>query len=228
MASDLKTISVNRTAVITNGFDTEDRITQEKVELDKEFTITYIGTMNDSRNPEVLWKALQQLKNENHEMMTSIKINMIGKAEKIIEETIHQYDLSKYVEFVGYVSHNKAIDYQNSTQLLLLVINRTSNNKSILTGKIFEYIASGRPIVCIGPQDGDAAEIIIESESGVMVDYEDVDKMKQLLESYFAKYKANSLSNEVKSIDKYSRKHLTQKLATLLDEMSSSNSQNKA
>jgi glycosyltransferase involved in cell wall biosynthesis len=219
MAEDLRTITSNTTTVITNGYDTSDRL-NSAVHLDSEFTITYIGTMNDARNPHVLWKSLQVLVAENHEMMDFLRVNLVGKPESVIQTSIDQYNLSKWVSCVGYVTHGKAIEYQNSAQLLLLIINNTSNNKSILTGKIFEYIASERPIICIGPEDGDAADIIEDSNAGVIVGYEEVDKMVSLLIKYFEVYKEGRLYSQSTDFQKYSRESLTQELASVLDQIS--------
>ncbi|MBK9734370.1 MAG: glycosyltransferase family 4 protein [Saprospiraceae bacterium] len=219
MASDLKSITNTKTTVITNGYDESDIISLQTV-LDKKFTITYIGTMNASRNPEILWKAIQKLKSEKHEMMSDISINLVGNPEAIIKQSITAYGLDHLVNLVGYVNHGEAIKYQNSAQLLLLIINKTTNNKSILTGKIFEYLASGRPIICIGPKDGDAAEIINSSASGVMIEYEDTEQLISYLKLSYDLYLNHKLTNQSKGIEMYSRRNLTGKLADILNEIS--------
>ena len=219
MASDLKSITKTKTKVITNGYDQSDRISG-KIVLDKKFTITYIGTMNASRNPEILWKSIQKLKSENHKMIQDVSVNLVGNPESIVQQSISEYGLDHYVNYVGYVPHGEAIKYQNTAQLLLLVINRTTNNKSILTGKIFEYLASGRPIICIGPKDGDAAEIIHSSASGIMIDYEETDQLTSYLKLSYERFLNRDLENLSSGIEMYSRKNLTGKLADILNEIS--------
>lgn len=219
MAEDLESISKNRKVVITNGFDETDRAKTHTV-LDNDFSITYIGTMNESRNPEVLWQALAQLKAENHPLIQKVKVKLVGKPESLVKHSIEHYNISELVAFQGYVTHQEAIRYQNASRALLLVINRTSNNKSILTGKIFEYLASGRPILCLGPKDGDAADILQVAKTAEVLDYEDVMGVKNYLLAAFNSYINNERSNETSSIEVYSRKQLTKKLAKLLDDIS--------
>ena len=78
-----------------------------------------------------------------------------------------------FLEFIPYVNHSSAIEYMLGTTVLLLIIPDHPSNKSIITGKIFEYLASERPIICIGPTDGDAATIIKESAHGMSFSYND-------------------------------------------------------
>ena len=219
MAEDLISITKNRSEVITNGFDDADRAKAE-TKLDAEFTITYIGTMNDARNPLVLWEVLSQLKKENHPLIHKIKVKLIGKPEQLVKDSIQKYEITELIEFCGYVPHKEAIQYQNSARILLLIINRTSNNKSILTGKIFEYIASSRPILCIGPADGDAAAILDEADCGCIFDYEDAVGIRKYLTEAYTNYLKNDNQQVATSVEVYSRKNLTKKLAELLNEIS--------
>ena len=218
MASDLLQLTANRIETITNGFDDSDRVGQD-IEPDHFFSITYIGTMNDARNPEGLWKALSVLKSKGHPLISDIKIQLVGKPETVVREDVKKYNLENVVEFIGYVSHKQAIKYQNSSQVLLLIINRTSNNKSILTGKIFEYLASQRPILCIGPADGDAAEILTKTGAGVVIDYDDTDGIINFLEQNYEKSISGIDTSNVSDIEIYSRRTLTAKYAGLLDEL---------
>jgi glycosyltransferase involved in cell wall biosynthesis len=218
MAADLQQILPVKTAVITNGYD-EDDVPQERMSLVSTFSITYIGTMNDARNPLGFWNAVSELKAEKHPVMSNIVVNLVGKPEDVVRTSVADYELQDVVHFTGYVTHADAIKYQNTSTILLLVINRTSNNKSILTGKIFEYLASGRPILCLGPEDGDAAEIIKEAQAGKVIDYDDVDGIKTFITKAYAEFLSDNKSAMNLSIEKYSRKYLTGQLAQLLDEI---------
>jgi glycosyltransferase involved in cell wall biosynthesis len=218
MAEDLKQISSARTEVITNGFDESDKA-DLNLTLDEKFTITYIGTMNNARDPKVLWSALKALKEEQHPLIADIEVKLVGKPEASVQQSVQEHGLEALVNYVGYVKHAEALRIQNQSQVLLLVINNTWNNKSILTGKIFEYLASNRPILCIGPKDGDAAEIIRNAGSGVMVDYEEVAQVKQQLKDWHDLYLAKKLVATSANISRYSRRELTGKMAALLDEL---------
>ena len=90
--------------------------------------------------------------------------------------------------------------------------------KGLLTGKLFEYLASGRPILCIGPEDGDAAQLLKETQAGVTVGFDNKEKMKEVIKDLYQKYLEDGLpSNESKEIEKYSRRALAGAYGKLLD-----------
>jgi glycosyltransferase involved in cell wall biosynthesis len=104
--------------------------------------------------------------------------------------------------------------------ILLLAINKDSPNaKGILTGKFFEYLASGRPIMAIGPTDGELARILKESEAGEIAAYDDLAKIKKIIISMYEKYLLNDLNNYPKGIERYTRRNLTSELVTILNKM---------
>ena len=97
--------------------------------------------------------------------------------------------------------------------LLLLVIPEVKNNEGILTGKLFEYLAAKRPILLIGPENGDAAKIIRETESGFICNYNDCERITDVITDLF-----NNRATEWKNFNslKYSRKNLTMKLLDVI------------
>ena len=131
---------------------------------------------------------------------------------------IKENSLENHVEIIPYIPHEKVIIEQSSSQVLLLFVNNSPNAKGILTGKIFEYMASGRPILAIGPKDGDTAIILDETKSGVIVDFEDKEGMKEVILDLFSKYKANQLiTKENESVKKYSRRALAKEYVNLIE-----------
>ena len=89
-----------------------------------------------------------------------------------------------------------------------------------MTGKFFEYMASGRPILCIGPEDGDAAAIIRETGVGDVCNFSDEEKMERVILKWFSEFKSRNLSVHSHDIEKYSRKALTGQMVTLFDRIS--------
>lgn len=123
-------------------------------------------------------------------------------------------------ELITYIPHEEINKMQMESQVLLLLINNTPNAKGILTGKLFEYLSSGRPILCIGPEDGDAAHIISEAKAGVTVDFEDKEKMKETIKWLFSQYEAGTLKgSDSQSIEKYSRKALTGEFVEMMNRL---------
>jgi len=200
--------------VISNGFD--DPSSQEEITLDTKFSISHVGMMNADRNPTMLWKALSELLSENEDFANDLSVKLIGKCDEAVYQSVNDFGLNSFVNFVAYVAHKDVLKYQRSSQLLLLAVNDVPSSKSVITGKVFEYLQSKRPILGIGPVDGDLAEILKETEAGQMVDFKDVDSLKKVLLAYYRSYKEGKLVLQSKNIDKYHRKNLTKNLAVIL------------
>jgi hypothetical protein len=106
--------------------------------------------------------------------------------------------------------------YQLETQVLLLCINNVPSARGIITGKIFEYLQAKRPILAIGPEDGDAAEILKNTNSGSIFGFENKQKLKQHILELYKDYKKNQLIVNSENIEQYHRRELTRKLAHLV------------
>jgi hypothetical protein len=218
MLTEFSELKPKRLKLIPNGFDDED-VKQVKVEMDRAFTISHIGTMNAARNPVVLWKAIRQLCDNNRFFNKDVQIQLIGKVDFSVLESLRKFGLDEKVVKIDYLPHAEAIEHQQTSQVLLLIINNSPNAKGILTGKFFEYIASGRPVLGVGPSDGDAAEILRATQAGVMIDYEDVNAAVDVLTCWYDMYHNKALKVNTSSLLRYTRRALTGELVELLDEL---------
>jgi glycosyltransferase involved in cell wall biosynthesis len=199
--------------VITNGYDIEKVAKQP---LDEKFTLAHIGSFLSERNPRLLWEALHELVSENNEFKTSFELKLIGATSQEVLDTIAEFKLTEYVRNLGYVSHEEAVVQQRKSQVLLLIEIDSKDTKSIIPGKLFEYMVSERPIIAIGPQDSDFAEIITSTNTGVFFTYHQKEKLKTTLLNYFQDYQAQSLKAHAVGLQQYSRKSLTEKLSQLI------------
>jgi len=213
LAKELQVLGSNNVQVIENGYDPED-FSLNKSALDEKFTIAHIGSFTPSRNHPILWESIKELIKENKEFSDHLQLKLIGKIDYSVKESIEENGLTEYVKFMAYLPHDQVIKEQTSSHILLLMVNNTPNAKGIVTGKVFEYMASCRPILVIGPKEGDLAQIINESNTGIVCDYNEKQKLKStLLDLYNQKIKL------VPTIEKYSRTQLTQKLSKLLNDI---------
>jgi len=218
MSESFKTIfgkQPEKFTVIPNGFDEEDVYTGA-LEKDKKFSIAHIGTLVKSRNPESLWKVLKQLVNENENFKKDLEIKLVGKVDFYVKERLAANGLDSFVKKIDYLPHNEVIKEQQKTKVLLLLVNQTRNAKAIVTGKIFEYLAAKVPILAIGPEDGDLAEILNETQSGLISGFNDEKKLK---ENILALYNGQTPEFKVTAINKFSRKELTKEFSGLLNEL---------
>jgi hypothetical protein len=120
---------------------------------------------------------------------------------------------------IGYMPHEEVLKESAGSQVLLLLLNNTPNVMGIVPGKIFEYLATRRPVLCIGPTDGDSALILREARAGTTCNFTDKDSMKNTLLDLYSRYKQGSLQNQEGEIDSFSRKGLTGRISSLLNEM---------
>ena len=218
MAKGMARLGAKTVDVIPNGFDWDLHTESAPTTLSPEFTLTHIGIIGANRNAPQFWQALGELKVADPQFASTLKIKLIGQVDQSVTRSIADNGLQDNAEVIPYMPHNQVLQLQQSSQVLLLLINNTPNAKGILTGKLFEYLASGRPILCIGPEDGDAAQIINEAHAGTTVSFENKEKMKQVIMDYFECYSTMGLpSNTITSIEKYSREALTKDFAQILE-----------
>ena len=199
--------------VITNGFDVEK---VDKQTLDTKFSLAHIGSFLSERNPKILWESLVELCNEIPEFKFHLEIKLIGAISQEVLETIEQFGLNSFLNNLGYVSHAEAVAHQRKSQVLLLIEINSEETKSILPGKVFEYMVSERPIVAIGPKDSDFAEIITNTNTGVFFEYSEKAKLKQTIQEYYNQFLESKLQSHAVGLQQYSRKNLTQQLVELL------------
>jgi hypothetical protein len=209
--SDAKNITV-----ITNGFDAGD-ISEEKAEPDSKFSIVHLGTLSATRNSNALWQALASKVAEDKNFASDLEIKLIGASDYTVNASIDSFKLAKYVFREEFVSHAAGMEILKKARVLLLLINNSVNSKGIITGKFFEYLATGRPILLIGPKDGDAAKILAETKGGLNAGFDDKKDIEKHLDHFYKQFKQGKLLRAKSDISKYSRKNLAGKLAEVLN-----------
>lgn len=202
-------------SVITNGYDIEN---VDKQTLDTKFTLAHIGSFLSDRNPRFLWESLVELLQEIPDFKTHLEIKLIGAVSQEVLDAIAEFNLNDYLNLLGYVSHHEAIAHQKKSQVLLLIEINSEDTKSIIPGKLFEYMVSNRPIIAIGPQGSDFADIIKETNTGVFFDYSEKTKLKSVILDFYNQFLEGKLQSYGVGLQQYSRKNLTKQLAQLISE----------
>ncbi|MFT5254310.1 MAG: hypothetical protein ACI87N_003378 [Flavobacteriales bacterium] len=211
--TEFEAITLKPIEVITNGYDIEDT---DKQDLDAKFSLAHIGSFLSERNPAILWESLVGLLSEIPDFNKHLEIKLIGAVSQEVLETITQFGLNPYLNNLGYVSHADAIAHQKKSQALLLIEIDSEETRSIIPGKLFEYMVSGRPIIAIGPIHSDFEEIISHTNTGVFLHYSEKEKLKNVILDYYNQYLEGKLKSNGVGLQKYSRKSLTKELVELL------------
>ncbi|WP_191859461.1 glycosyltransferase family 4 protein [Hanstruepera ponticola] len=200
-------------SVITNGYDLLPSI---KTNLDSKFSIAHIGSLLSERNPTILWQVLNDLIQNQPGFAHDFKLKLVGYVSEEVLKKIDSNGLIDYLENIGYVSHRQAVENQRNAQLLLLIEIDSPETVSIIPGKIFEYMVSGRPIVAIGPKGSDVERILQETNTGSYFYYDSYNDLKRLILKHYLSYKKGDLQAQGIGLQKFSRKELTKALAELL------------
>ena len=210
-------ITKQQISVITNGYDNNN---VGETNLDSKFTLSHIGSLLSERNPEVLWQVLSDIVRDDKVFQSQFQLNLVGAVSKEILGIIEKHGLSQFVNLVGYVSHEDAIRYQKQSQVLLLIEIDSEDTKCIIPGKLFEYMVSNRPILAVGPDNSDVAEIIRKTNTGGYFNYQDYNNLKGKILEYFDAFRLSNLQSHGIGLQKYHRKALTKKLAELIEKTS--------
>ena len=218
MTKEFRELGGNKVYTLTNGFDTDD-LPDDEVTEDEKFSIVHVGTIPKSRNSNTLWEVLAELAIEEKGFKDQLIIRLIGRVDNSVVSSLKKCNLLSNVEMKSYMPHHEAIKLMKQSRVLLLLINNTPNAKGILTNKFFEYLSVQKPVLAIGPEDGDIAGILTETKAGNIAGYEDRKKMKKVISEYYHQYRTGESKMKFLTIDNYSRKNLTAKLAGILNEI---------
>jgi glycosyltransferase involved in cell wall biosynthesis len=194
-------------SVISNGYDEDDfsGLIPSKPEI---FTISYVGTLSGSYPVGGFLKALKPLTEKG----VKFRLRFTGVVSEEQKELIVSGAGSSDIEFTPYSAHSTAVRNMLEASVLLLIIPDHKSSGSIITGKLFEYLASGKPVICLGPADGDAAEILNETGHGKTFNYSDSEGISE----YLISLSSNPEINEKVSPSIYSRENLAKKVIGLL------------
>lgn len=212
---DLAKIANRRIYLLTNGFDPADipaGFSPKEKEPGK-LHLVYSGIIDAIRNPIPLMEAL---KAEFGQSEIQIDWTFVGKVSEQVKEYVRQDEwLSKRIHFAGYVSHREVFDFYAKADVLVLILTDTKNAQGNIPGKLFEYLATGVPVLALGDPEGDSARILKEAEAGQVIRHGDQMGIQSQLRALVSTEKSTV---NLESFAQFSRKNLTHQLARILDE----------
>jgi glycosyltransferase involved in cell wall biosynthesis len=204
--------------LVTNGFDTDDFDQVKKVRTAK-FTIRHTGVVDELRDPRPFMMALKKVVLENSEMSGNVIVEFIGSVNSSFRNFIaNDTVLKPLVKFTSTVPHKELLQLYGQTDLLLLVLAHTALAPGNLPGKFFEYLASGIPILAVGPVDGDAADVLMKSNAGDIFSREDETGMMGMLRKHYDLWKKGGAPSTTDA-SMFTRKKLTDQLIGILDSL---------
>ena len=178
--------------VILNGFDPDDFSLTPMVQA-AHFRIVHTGNLLENQNPDVLWKALNGVFKLHPEWREMVEIRLSGRTHQVVLEALEDLGLGDQVIQRSFRPHNQILPEIINASLLIVSIPNVSDNAGIVTGKLLEYTGSGRPILVIGPTDGDAARIAGSLSNSRAVAYDQVEACQEFLMTLIQAWKKNDL-----------------------------------
>jgi glycosyltransferase involved in cell wall biosynthesis len=206
--------------LLPNGFDAADFDGLQPVPKNDRITITYVGSLYGARHPEGLLQALESLQKTNSGIVEKLFFRLVGRVGESIVQRIQSSPVSRLFEFIPYVTHKESLSYLLGSDVSLLIIDDAPANRGILTGKLYEYIGAGRPILALAP-DGEAAELIRAKHLGWVAPPRDAAAIQQTLQEMIPILGKGEGASTASSVwqTQFERRHLTGELARILDEV---------
>ena len=210
-----------RYGVVENGFDARDFEALRRDEQDRTgdtFVLSHVGKLYASRNPTAVWDALAALRNES--AIPKVRVRLIGTVDPSVEEALAERDLEPIVDIVPFVPHDEALRAMQQAALLLLVIEPFAQARGMITSKLYEYLASGRPVLGVGPPGGDAHALLDTHDAGAVVDWNDARRARSLIQEHYDAWSRGNPHNgaDWHALQTHNRRHQAEKMAEYLDE----------
>ena len=203
--------------LITNGYDEDDFKEIHKVKTSK-FTIRHIGMVDELRDPRPFMEAIRVLSETIPEFRENAIIEFIGSVNSAFREFVTQDKLlSAITVFAKPIPHAELLKLYGGTDIQLLILAHTTLAAGNLPGKFFEYLASGNFIFGVGPEHGDAAEILLKTHAGTMIERDNVFRIKNVLKERFESWKSGGDEGK-RDVAPFTRRELTKRLVELLEQ----------
>ena len=201
--------------VVHNGVDEADLGAAEgEAVRDDAFVLAHVGSLYATRNPTAVWEAVRRLRGAGE--AEGLAIRLVGRTDPAVVAAAEATGAP--VEVVSYVTHAEAVREQARAAVLLLSIEPFAADRGMITGKLYEYLASGRPVLGVGPADGDAAGLLTQTGAGRMHDRDDIEGVADALRQQYAAWEAGrpDAGAAWEAVAPYTRRAQTARLADVI------------
>ena len=207
---------------IPNGYDQADLpLSRYEAQIDSVFTIAHLGShYQKTRSSEYFLRALHDTFQAGKLLPDKVRARFIGAIDKETKDFIRQFELSSCVELVGYLPHRQALNYLFEADLLLLIPSYGKGGELFVPAKLFEYLASMKPILCLA-EPGACADLILQARAGWVVSLTVYSEIADQLVGIYQQWEAGNLiiNPDRDLIASFERRKLTGQLANLLTEI---------
>ena len=200
---------------ITNGFDinkvtVKKNLTKKISRLNKIFKIVYTGSIYNDRSPIILLDAIINLIKNKKIPEKSIVVEFYGSRLDFIKELSQQPKYLNLISIKDHIPRYQVLEKQKKADLLLLLASSKEISRGELTGKIFEYMSAGRPILCIGGRSNfEISKVLNLTNTGVIFENHDIKKLENLIcESYYGGGLFKTYKPKINEVLNFSRERI--------------------
>jgi len=202
--------------VIYNGFDPEDIGGKEETLFPK-FTILHLGNFyarQKTRDPILFLSSLQQFICQEKISPETLEVLFIGERYEEVENTLRTLRLSSYVSCLERVPHDMAMKYLNRSHLLLLI-----ETRDVMTTKVFEYLATGKPILAL-IKEGEIKDLIEKySNNSYILTDPDINQIIKAIRDSYQNYGSHHVEPNESFLSNFNRQNQTKQLALCLNKL---------
>lgn len=176
--------------LVHNGFDEEafgaiDRTAWRRKDV---FELAHVGSLYGSRNPVALWDALARLR--GGAALPRLRLRLVGTVGEEVRADLAARGLDAVLDWTPRLPHTEAIPAMGHATALILSIEAYQNEQGNMTGKLYEYLGAGRPVVGVGPPAGEAAQLLEATGGGRLFARDDVDGLARHLRALYDRWAA--------------------------------------
>ncbi len=210
-----------RFELLNQGYDPADfenlNVNHSKV---NRINILYNGIFYGENQPDSFLKGVSLLLKNQPTFRNEIKLTFQGGIPEKTQGLISELNLSDLVDDRGYLPHNESVQGLLDADLLWFIVGHTKSKEQVLTGKLFEYIGSGKPILGLVPEGGAAAVVLEKYGRGWQVEPHDPEKIAEIITILINHIKAGKMPEVNQHIsEQYNRKVIAGEAARLLDSL---------
>jgi glycosyltransferase involved in cell wall biosynthesis len=206
-------------AVVSNGFDPAQFTAPVPAERAQNWTVLHAGALYYGRSLAALLEAVRQLIGADQDFARSFRLTLLGTLDPRAQAELAQSGLDQHVHVHGQVNHASALAAMAAADVLLLVANITPGAEATVPGKLFEYLAVGRPILAIAPPNSSTADILVQTGGGWLASAGDPQAIACTLRQAFAEHRAGQPKHtNAAEVARFDRRALTGDLANVLDQ----------
>ncbi|MGD2109227.1 MAG: glycosyltransferase [Phycisphaerae bacterium] len=215
---------------VPNGVDLADFDGIDRAEVrerlhgpEHRFVLTFTGQFTSRRVSDALFDAVGSFAGRVRKEAREFELRIVGV---ISAELRRRFESARIpLATTGFLPHDEAVEQMISADALLLLTPTGRNASTLTTGKVYEYLAAGRPILLVGPEENVARRLIRRFDAGLCA-RPDRDEILGALERLWQAWSANALPSmsRRKELEPFTRRYLTGRLAHILESARRSNS----